>query len=301
MQETIMLFFLSIATPLLDTFAHVASTLGEEVFVIAFILFIFYNINKRGGFILFSSTLSSVVAMGTLKAIVRAPRPFQVLPSIQAKRPDTATGYSFPSGHTTTAAAAYTSAALLVGKRAFSILCAVIIALVGISRLYLGVHWPNDVFGGLVLGTSISLLAFRALGKLYDEKERSIIFSLWVGIVAAALALLLALLLNLTGIDKVAFTDLMKALSLAGGGYLGFVYERTHVNFTVEGTWVKKILRWVVGLGGIVVIMGSKALFSPAIYEISSCIRYTLIGVWATGIYPAIGIRIGLFGSDEVA
>ena len=207
MQESIMLFFLNIANPVLDTFANLASMIGEESFVIAFVLYIYYNYNKKSGFILFSSTLYSVIAMGILKSIVRAPRPFQVLDSIKGKRVETATGYSFPSGHTTTAASSYTTLALIFRKRAFSIICAIAIALVGISRLYLGVHWPNDVFGGLVLGTSISLLAYRPLSLLYDDKDRLMKVTLVVGSVAAAAALTLGVLLNLSLVDEVAFTD----------------------------------------------------------------------------------------------
>ena len=217
MQESIMLFFLKIANPVLDTVTNLVTMFGEESFVIAFILYIFYNYNKKSGFILFSSTLYSVAAMGILKAIVRAPRPFQVLESIQGKRVQTATGYSFPSGHTTTAASSYTSLALIFQKRAVSILCAVLIALVGLSRLYLGVHWPNDVFGGLVLGASISMLAYRPLSMLFDDKEKCMQVNTIVGAISVVAALVLAILLHVHTVDEVAFTDLMKTLALAGG------------------------------------------------------------------------------------
>jgi undecaprenyl-diphosphatase len=265
MQESIMLFFLNIANPVLDTVANLVTMFGEESFVIAFILYIFYNYNKKSGFILFTSTLYSVIAMGVLKAIVRAPRPFQVLESIQGKRVQTATGYSFPSGHTTTAASAYTSLALIFQKRAVSIICALAIALVGISRLYLGVHWPNDVFGGLVLGASISMLAYRPLALLYDDKEKRIKVNTIVGIVSAAAALILAILLSLHVVDEVAFTDLMKVLALGGGGFLGFVFENKRVNFSTDGSWPKKIIRYLIGLGGVVAIMAAKALFPASL------------------------------------
>ncbi len=299
MQESIMLFFLNIANPVLDTVANLVTMFGEESFVIAFILYIFYNYNKKSGFILFTSTLYSVIAMGVLKAIVRAPRPFQVLESIQGKRVQTATGYSFPSGHTTTAASAYTSLALIFQKRAVSIICALAIALVGISRLYLGVHWPNDVFGGLVLGASISMLAYRPLALLYDDKEKRIKVNTIVGIVSAAAALILAILLSLHAVDEVAFTDLMKVLALGGGGFLGFVFENKRVNFSTDGSWPKKIIRYLIGLGGVIAIMAAKALFPASLYAASSFVRYALIGLWATGLYPLIGTSLRLFSGDR--
>jgi membrane-associated phospholipid phosphatase len=298
MQESIMLFFLNIANPILDTGANLVTMLGEESFVVAFILYIFYNYNKKSGFILFSSTIYSVIAMGTLKSIVRAPRPFQVLDSIQGKRVETATGYSFPSGHTTTAASSYTALALTFQKRAVSILCAVVIALVGISRLYLGVHWPNDVFGGLVLGTSISMLAYRPLSALYDDRERRIKVNTMVGTISFVAAIIMAILLNLHTIDEVAFTDLMKALALGGGGFLGFVFENKRVNFSTDGSWPKKIIRYIIGMAGVVIIMGAKAVIPASLYSIGSFARYALIGLWATGLYPLIGKGLHLFSGD---
>lgn len=299
MQESIMLFFLRIANPVLDTVANLVTMFGEESFVIAFILFIFYNYNKKSGFILFSSTLYSVVAMGVLKAIVRAPRPFQVLESIKGKRVQTATGYSFPSGHTTTAAASYTSLALIFQKRIVSILSALLIALIGISRLYLGVHWPNDVFGGLVLGASISMLAYRPLSMLYDDRKKRITVNSIIGAVSFAAALILAILLNLHRIDEVAFTDLMKVLALGGGGFLGFVFENRRVNFSTDGTWTKKIVRYLIGMAGVVAVMAAKALIPTSLYAFGSFVRYALIGLWATGLFPLIGTSLCLFSGDR--
>jgi membrane-associated phospholipid phosphatase len=301
MQETIMLFFDRIANPALDLFANLASMVGEQTFVIAFILFIFYNYNKKYGFILFSSTLFSVIGMGILKAIVRAPRPFQVLESIQGKRIETATGYSFPSGHTTTASSFYTALALAFRRRAVSIGCAIVIALVGISRLYLGVHWPNDVFGGLVLGVSVSLLVYKPLASLYDNRERRISVSMWIGSITFVAALVFAILLNIHAIDEVAFTDLMKVLALGGGGFLGFAFENAKVNFSTEGSWVKRIVRYVIAMTGILAIMAAKGAFPESLYAIGSFIRYTLIGVWATGLFPLIGKGLHLFADDQDA
>ncbi|MDT3358358.1 MAG: phosphatase PAP2 family protein, partial [Spirochaetota bacterium] len=217
MQESIMLFFLNIANPILDFLANIASAVGEQTFVIAVILYIFYNYDKKKGFGLFTSVLFAVLGMGILKAVVRAPRPFQVLESIDGKRLETATGYSFPSGHTTTGASFYTALALTFKKRPVSILCAVMMALVGLSRLYLGVHWPIDVFAGLLLGVAISFTVSRYLNALYDDKNKRIRLSLWIGSLSFAAGAITAILLNTGTIDEVAFTDLMKVFALGGG------------------------------------------------------------------------------------
>ncbi len=299
MQESIMLFFLNIANPILDFLANIASAVGEQTFVIAVILYIFYNYDKKKGFGLFTSVLFAVLGMGILKAVVRAPRPFQVLESIDGKRLETATGYSFPSGHTTTGAAFYTALALTFKKRPVSILCAVMMALVGLSRLYLGVHWPIDVFAGLLLGVVISFTVSRYLNALYDDKNKRIRLSLWIGSLSFAAGAITAILLNTGTIDEVAFTDLMKVFALGGGGYLGFALENKKVNFTVEEKRSKQIVRYVIGLVGILLFMGAKVIIPESLYAVGSFVRYTLVGLWATGLYPLIGKNLRLFSGSR--
>lgn len=299
MQESIMLFFLNIANPILDFLANIASAVGEQTFVIAVILYIFYNYDKKKGFGLFTSVLFAVLGMGILKAVVRAPRPFQVLESIDGKRLETATGYSFPSGHTTTGAAFYTALALTFKKRPISILCAVMMALVGLSRLYLGVHWPIDVFAGLLLGVAISFTVSRYLNALYDDKNKRIRLSLWIGSLSFAAGAITAILLNTGTIDEVAFTDLMKVFALGGGGYLGFALENKKVNFTVEEKRSKQIVRYVIGLVGILLFMGAKVIIPESLYAVGSFVRYTLVGLWATGLYPLIGKNLRLFSGSR--
>ncbi|HKM08577.1 MAG TPA: phosphatase PAP2 family protein [Sphaerochaeta sp.] len=292
MQETILLFFQNISSPFMDSFANVASAVGEQTFVIAVMLYILWNIDKNKGFTICSTLLFSVMTMGLLKAIVRAPRPFQVLQSINGKRLATATGYSFPSGHTTTSSSFYSALAFAFRKRGLSILCAVMIVLVGTSRLYLGVHWPIDVFGGLVLGIGITLVAYRKLSSLYENKGKRYTFSIIVGSITLVSGLALAILLNAHSVDEVAFTDFMKSLALAGGGYLGFAFEAKKVNYTVEASIQKKLLRYFLGMVGVLAIMALKALIPIGLYSIGSFARYALLGFWATGLFPFIGKRV---------
>ncbi len=292
MQETILLFFQNISNPFWDSFANFASAVGEQTFVIGVMLYILWNLDKKKGFTICSTLLFSVMSMGLLKAIVKAPRPFQVLESINGKRLATATGYSFPSGHTTTGASFYSSLAFAYKKRALSILCAIMIFLVGTSRLYLGVHWPIDVFGGLVLGIGITFLAYDKLSALYENKEKRYSFTIIVGSITFVLGLVLAILLNLHKADEVAFTDLMKTLALAGGGYLGFAFETKKVNYSVEASLRKKLVRFILGMVGVISIMALKALIPEAIYSIGAFIRYALLGFWATGLFPLIGKRV---------
>jgi undecaprenyl-diphosphatase len=84
-----------------------------------------------------------------------------------------ALGYAFPSGHSTTAAAAWLTSAVVLGsltrspvvRAVLGTVAVLVVVLVGVSRIYLGVHAPTDVLGGWVLGTAW-LLGTLAVGRV---------------------------------------------------------------------------------------------------------------------------------------
>ncbi len=292
MQITIMEFFQRLASPFLDTVFEYITMFGEEsIFIIAVAFFLWCG-SKKHGFAIFSSLFTSLMGMSFLKAIIKAPRPFQVLPEIAGKRVTTATGYSFPSGHTTGAASFYSSLAVTYRKRWLSIISAMAILLVGISRLYLGVHWPIDVFGGLALGITITFVAYNWFSNLYDNPKALHRFSLLVGSISLVLAVVLVFLIELGIVDPIAFTDPMKLLSLATGGYLGFAWEQRYIRYETTGTTSIKLLRFGIGIIVLVAIQALKLVLGS--HMAMGFFRYVVTGIWATALYPFLGTKIRL-------
>ena len=221
-----------------------------------------------------------------------------VLEGIETIRIHTATGYSFPSGHTTCAASAYSSFAMCFGKRRISVVCAVMILLVAFSRLYLCVHWPMDVIGGILIGCGTTFTLGRLFGRLYEDREKSIKVSMILGIAAGAASIVLSVLLMTGKADALAFDDLNVTFASYSGLALGFSIERRFSDFNPgEGTWGKKFLRFLVAMAVVAVLMfGIKpVLVSLGIYNsLTRAVRYFLVGLWCC-LFPVVGKKIRLF------
>ena len=293
MQIQIMEFFQSISSPFLDSLMQLFTMLGEETIFILIVAYIVWNYSKRKGFAIFSSLAFVDVTMGVIKAVIKAPRPFQVIDKIKGKRLQTATGYSFPSGHTTGAASFYYSISYTFNKRIVSIISALAIASVAISRMYLGVHWPLDIFAGLALGIGGTALLYPIFYKLYDNKSKLISFTMIVGILSAIVALILVFTIEGGISDPVGYTDVMKLVSLLGGGYIGFSLAEKFVDYKTEGKIGKKLGRFVIGIVILIAIQGSK-VFLPE-HLAFSFLRYTTVGLWVTYLFPLIGVKLRLF------
>lgn len=104
--------------------------------------------------LLFSALIDNVI----LKNVVARTRPYDViegLTSLVGAQKD----YSFPSGHTGSAFAAAVVMFLGLPKK-YGIPILVFACLMGLSRLYVGVHYPSDVLGGALIGTGIALFTY---------------------------------------------------------------------------------------------------------------------------------------------
>jgi Membrane-associated phospholipid phosphatase len=103
-----------------------------------------------------SLILSTVVAQIFKRAVNRI-RPFLIVNDLNIKKIGI-DKYSFPSGHTTAAFTISVMTSLFYPSAIFLLVS--LASLVGISRIYLGVHYPSDVFAGAILGTLSSYLVF---------------------------------------------------------------------------------------------------------------------------------------------
>lgn len=143
---------------LFDAVARALHVIGHPVFLILPLVLIYRYVDSTLGERLLLGMWLTVAVIMTIKVLLRLPRPYQAHPDrVQAlvRQP----GYGLPSGHV---AIAVLLVALMVQWAGGLWLCWVLggcyVALIGLARMYVGVHYPQDVLAGLFIGPLIALL-----------------------------------------------------------------------------------------------------------------------------------------------
>ncbi len=129
---------------------------GYIMLAVLVLLFIFKS-SKLSRFMVLVALISAAVSRGIITTIIRFfyhhPRPFDVL-TVKQLIPEG--GYSFPSGH----AAFYfaLSTGVYLYNKKLGIAFFAVSALMGIARIFAGVHWPADILGGALVGILTALI-----------------------------------------------------------------------------------------------------------------------------------------------
>ena len=143
--------------------AKFITNFGGAIFLsIATIALLLLIKNKKIGLSIFSNIVIITILNQLLKRILRRPRPteFRIVEE---------TGYSFPSGHSMVSMAFYGYLIYLIYryiKWSLIVLLSILICLIGISRIYLGVHYTSDVLGGFLLSISYLVVYISLIKNL---------------------------------------------------------------------------------------------------------------------------------------
>lgn len=286
-QLSILQFLQSVRNPILNML-FLGFTISTELPVIViFTAIMYWCINKKYGQKLLFTLIGNITVNIGIKEFVKAPRPIGI-EGLEAMRVSTAGGYSFPSGHTQTATTFWISLMMIFKKTWIYILGSIIILGVGISRLYLGVHWPIDVLFGWIFGVIFTLL----LGKIFDivDKDKNY-FILIILLIIFGVAIFL-----LNSIEYV------KMLGLFTGLVLGYIVEDKFIQFNTGNNRKSKInfgnrnyndifkrnlYRFIIGIVTLgLVYIGLKYIMPSAV--VFDYIRYTIVVFYAVAGVPAL-------------
>ncbi len=276
-----------IRTPFLDFVFECISAIGEDVVLIGLMAILYFGFDKQLARKIFFSTAFSIGANCIIKNIVRLPRPFAG-GKVSCVRPETATGYSFPSGHTQTVASWSASLALHAKKQSSFLLCIIITVLVAFSRMYLGAHYPSDVIVGAVLG-----FLFAALGNhLYERFTNKTLLC------GAVVFLLTPFAVYYLFTPNPQYADFFKLYGLFAGFTLSLPFEERFVAFNCDGTFLRKLLRMLcASVLAVVIKEVLKKLFMCDNLQLSlilDAVRYFALAFIILGICPWVFKKVRL-------
>lgn len=212
-----------------------------------------------------------------------------------------ATGYSFPSGHTTLAVGFYGGLANYLKRfsRWWIVPCAVLTVLTAFSRNWLGAHTPQDVLTALVVSFLFLQMAKAVLDWVEKGKNRDLVL-IGVG-VAFCIAMLAFITLKRYPMDVMEdgtllvdpwdmMTDCYKAAGALLGFLLGFGMERRWIRFDERGTPARRILRFLFGAA---VLMAVRTLCKRTVCVVldahwGGLMEMLALTLTAVALYPAL-------------
>ena len=269
----------------LAIFIHHVFNAGVYVAIIGIV---FWGIDTKKGFKLGTALLFSTSLNVAIKNFFAVPRPYLVDSSVATTASETS--FSFPSGHSQGAATFWPLFAGLQKnwKKWLKILVGLCLPLiVGLSRMYLGVHYPTDVIVGLALGFLIScgILLFWDNIAFYLNPLRKSMKILTVALVCFCL-------------NAISMTDTSYSALLFGfaTGYI-ILTEKGSFSATT-GTTLQKVLRIILGFAIIAAIYYGLKLIFPGkdnnLYQLFRFVRYAAVGFSGSFLAPKLFVALKL-------
>ncbi len=156
-------------TPIMKLITHLGDAGIFWIVLTALLLLI--PKTRKIGFLCFIALLVNFLCCNViLKNFIARPRPYTMIEGLELLVKE-ASDFSFPSGHT---AASFACAWILLFKlpKKAGVPLFILAALIGLSRLYIGIHYPTDVLGGFLLGSGVSLCVWK-ISSIYEAKKEA--------------------------------------------------------------------------------------------------------------------------------
>jgi len=310
-QIDIILFFQSLGNWLLEPMRAFTFLGSEQFFILVMPVLLWcvdYPLGLRIGLLL----ITSGQVNGIFKVLFHSPRPFWFDSRVSALSVENSFG--MPSGHAMNTSSLFGMFAIGMRKRWITIVSVILIVMVGISRLYLGMHFLSDVIGGWVLGGILLVLFIKLdkpvttwfINKPVNTQYLIIILTslIWIGI-----GLVPNFLLSQYVIPPEWITNAVQAnpeaiphpLEISGtftfagiwlGLGIGAIWLRLRGGMNASGIGTQQLYRFLIGITGTFIIwMGLDMLFpggETVLALLLRMVRYGLVGFWVSGGAPAV-------------
>lgn len=278
------------ALPWAGPFFRAITELGSEAFYISFILVVYWIYDKRTATRTAFVLLASLLLNYWLKVIIQNPRPD---PSNWYGDYE-ASNYSTPSGHAQNSASFFGWIAAEARASWIYILSLVLMVLIGVSRVYLGVHYLTDVVLGWAVGLLLVVLVVWSEDWL---RKQTSMLSRW-GFYGGLFVFGFAATLVSTYVLPSAPSDNFGALGgLVMGIALALPLEQEYVCFECgipkDAKW-KSVVRVLIGLILVIVSLTTLGVILPSEIVWLRALRYALVVVIGVFIWPYIFDKLRL-------
>jgi len=299
-------------SPSLDGFMQGVTFLGTIEFYILLIPALFWSIDQSLGLrVLFILILTDIPA-SYLKQLLHEPRPYWIG---DVKAMGDEWSYGIPSSHASNTLTVWSLIALQMKKRWMWVITVLFLLLIGLTRPYLGMHFPQDVLGGWLLGLLI-LFLFLKYERPFLEwwAGKSLGTQIGLGFIFSMAIILIGILVvaAISGtrdapqwaVFATEARDISHYLTLSGfffGAVAGHSLMRQYAHFEMDGSALQKVGRYVLGMIGLFAIyLGLDLLFAAFAPDNSLAgyilryVRYTLVSLWAIFAAPWVFIKLRL-------
>lgn len=281
----------TLSNPVLDGAMRALTELGSEWFYLLALPVIYWCVDERRGLRVGAAVFVSAWVNGRLKALFAQPRPYDFDPSVGMLRE---TSYGLPSGHAQGSGTFWGMLSPAFRKPWNLVLALGLPFLIGLSRVYLGVHFPTDVLAGWALA-AVLVVPWLLWGAPIERWIADLGLR-WQIVVATVVAL--------------AMNALAPEETNLGGAFFGMAagaaWQFDRLGFdAASGKFGAKALRLLLGYAGLAAVyVGGKLLLpgeGAAGYALWRFLRYALVGAWVAYGAPEVFVRLGLAArrSDE--
>lgn len=290
----LLLWLQSVQNPVMDFLFNGLTVLFNQyvIFIIACIFL--WCKDKDFGYKLGFSVFYGGFLNQFLKVLFKIQRPWVLNHNIQpnAIALESATGYSFPSGHTQIAVSGLGTAMLHYKKPVFSILSIFVIFLVAFSRLYLGVHTPLDVVTSLVLSFLVVCLVELFYKKIAATSKKTGLIVVAANILLG-ICVLVYIMLTEKILDYTLLGDCFKMSGAIAGFSIGWYVEKNFIKIAMNVSKANKIKRFCLGLVIVFVIYAVLKLFFVKVLW-WDYVRYAITIFIITAAVPKLFQKLGI-------
>ncbi len=302
------------------------SFLWREEFIMLLLPAIYWCWDAAFGFRLGALLMLGNAVNTIFKLVFHAPRPYWINPEVKAISVESSFG--IPSGHAQNSTLLWGRLAAAIRRKWVTALFIFVIFMIGLSRIYLGVHFITDVVAGWLIGIILLVLGLRLEKPIAAWLgPKSVPAQILWALLSAVLVIFLGVIARLAlrdwqlppewvanaslqspdePISPLALEGIITAAGTWWGMAAGYAwYTRRYGRFNAGGEWNKRGLRFALGLMVVVLLWFGLGQIFPRNEDVLSFglrfIRYAILGGWVSAGAPWVFVNLKLADAPVLA